>query len=192
MSQGLDRIGWKDLINDLVIRGSGVNAPSYVQIGATGMYAYEFVGTGASFREAFVNFHINHDYLGASDIHFHVHFLTADANAGNVKWYAQVAYAKRDSAAFNLGALVNVNVTIAAAGVQYQHQVAEVVVSAAAGAGGLLDNANFETDGILMVRFYRDPADVADTYGSSVFVLCADCHYQSDHTNTLNKASPFN
>lgn len=191
MAYGLFRLGWNDLINDLVVRGSGAAAPAYAQIGATGMYAYEFVGTGAQLKEAFVNFHVNHDFAPSTDVHFHVHFLTADATAGNVKWYAQVAFAKRDSAAFPLGALINANVTIAAAGVQYQHQVAEVVISQA-GAGALVNNTLFEPDGILMCRFYRDPADAADTYAASVFVLCADCHYQSNHENTLNKATPFN
>ncbi len=182
---------WADLLSDIIIRGTGTAAPPYSQIGATGFYAYEFTGTGVQLKEGFGSYHIGHDYVPGTDIHWHIHWCPADANAGNVKWLVSMAYAKgHNQAAFNFASPITTSVTTAAPGTQYQHMISELVISQS-GAGSLFDNSIFEPDGILKVRFYRDPADGADTYGSSVFVDFCDCHYQSTGIGTKNKAPNF-
>lgn len=179
---------WRDMRDQLTVRATGVAAPNYSQVGATSFYDYEFVGTGTQRKEGRSRFHIDHDYAPGTDLHFHVHWYPADANAGNVKWYASLAYAKgHNQGAFNFGSPILTNVVQAAPAVQYQHMIAEMVISQT-GAGALFNNANFEPDGIIEVMFYRDPADAADTYGSSVYVPYADCHYQSTEIGTKNKS----
>jgi hypothetical protein len=182
---------WADLLSEITIRGSSVAAPAYSQIGFTTYYAYEFLGTGTQIKEGFANYHLGHDYVPGTDIHWHIHWCPADANAGNVKWLVSMAYAKgHNQAVFNLATPITASVTTATPGTQYKHMISELVISQS-GAGPLFNNSVFEPDGIIKIRFYRDPADVADTYGSSAFVEFADCHYQSTGIGTKNKAPNF-
>jgi hypothetical protein len=181
---------WRDLTADLVVRTTGTAAPAYSQIGATVFYAYDFVGA-TTLKEARVNFHLDHDYVAGTDIYFHVHWMPTDTGSGNVKWSADVCYAKgHNQAVFAFASPVSTSVTTAAPTVQYQHMISEMVISQA-GAGSLINNTLFEPDGIIMVRFYRDPTDGADTYGSTAWVNFADCHYQSTGIGTKQKAPNF-
>jgi hypothetical protein len=50
---------------------------------------------------------------------------------------------------------------------------------------------NIEPDSLILVRFYRDPADVADTFGASTWLLSIDCHYLADRFSTPLKSPPF-
>lgn len=193
MAYAIQRLGWKDLTSDIVTRNSGTSTPSYAQIGTTGFFGYEFVGTGVQLKECQTQYHLLHDLpAGGGEIHIHTHWLPATAGTGNVKWNFSLAYAKgHNQAAFNLASPVAVSVTTAAPAVQYQHMISEVVISATGGAGGLFDPTTFETDGILIARIWRDPTDLADTYAASAFVHMIDCHYLSNHSVTLNKQPPF-
>jgi hypothetical protein len=182
--------GWKDLLGDINVRG-GPTSPTYTQIGATNYYAYDFVGA-TLVKSVFCNFHLDHSYKTGTDIYCHMHWMPADTGAGNVKWFFDVAYASGyDRGTFGLASPTTVNVITAAPAVAYRHMISEVVFSNAGGTGGLLANTLFETDGIIMIRAYRDPTDGSDTYTGSAYGLYCDLHFQADKPSTPNRNYPF-
>lgn len=179
-----DRVGpgWRDLVIEMQTRGTGVNDPAWTAWRGN-MFAFEFVGA-VTMKQVWGGFHLDHDYMPNSEIYLHIHYLNAAAGNGTtdaVRWQFEITYAKRDSAAFPATSTVGVTQLISTT--QYRHQVAEVATG--------LTVANFETDGIILCRAFRDPTDPADTYTGSLWGIKLDAHYQTDHYTTPNKASPF-
>jgi hypothetical protein len=186
MSLNVKQAGWKDLVSDIHSRGSGATDPAFTEW-RTGMRAYEFPGSG-SLKEVWLSFHLLHDLHippgGAGAILYpHVHFINSSGGGtGDVKFLMDWCYAKgHNQAAMTAPATISVVQTIS--GTQYRHQIAEY----AAG----IQSVDFETDGILMLRVYRDPGDAADTCTASVWLLFVDLHYLADHETTPNKAPSF-
>ena len=54
-----------------------------------------------------------------------------------------------------------------------------------------IDRSLIETDGLLLVRMYRDPADASDTLSQGPFVHFVDIHMQIDKITTTNRNYPF-
>lgn len=192
MSYLLERIGWNDLLGQLIVKNPGsYNAPSFGLIGGGPMGAYAF--TSPSLKEAFIDFHVDHKYSVGTNMFIHMHWLPNTADAGYfVKWYFQIAYAKGyNRAPMSIGSLIEVDVTTETPGVQYQHMISEVQFSNDGGTGGLLDTNIIETDGIFMVRAYRNANIGSDNYNATVWGLYCDIHFQSDQISTKNRNFPF-
>ena len=187
-----DYLGWKDLTSDLVARG-GTSAPTFNQVGTSGFYAYEF--TGNQLKEIYSNFHVLHDYAPGTDVYIHMHWLMGASGVGGqtVQWFFQAAYAKGyNQGAFNIQTPVNVNVITATSGLPiYEHMISEVQLSNNGGSGGLLNSANLQTDGIIMVHAWRNGAGGSDSWNNSAWGLYMDLHYQVRKNSTLNKNYPF-
>jgi hypothetical protein len=175
--------GWKDLLTNITVRGTGLSAPVFSQIGATDFYAYLFPGTGVQIKEFRINFHIPHDYMPGTAVYIHVHWFPSTADTGNVAWNISYTIAKGfNQAAFNFASPTTVEVIQAAPGVQYQHMIAEMS-DAQAIPGSLI-----ETDSIIACRIWRDPADADDTYAADAFANFVDLHYRTDGLETTDKA----
>lgn len=185
-----DYLGWKDLTSDLISRG-GASAPSYTAVGTSGFYGYEF--TSNTLKEVFANYHILHDYAPRTDMYIHMHWIAPNTTAGNVTWNFQIAYAKGyTQSQFNIQTPTVVTVTTAnPASGAWTHMISEVKFTDIAGASGLINSSNIQTDGVIMVRAYRNGGVTTDTYGSSVWGLFMDLHYQTRKNTTLNKNYPF-
>lgn len=199
--------GWRDLLGEITTRpaaGGGAAAlPDFVAYRGN-VYAYRFGTTAPDnhLHEAFINYHIPHDYVPGSDLHFHIHWSQIVVDTGGTagvpgvaKWYADISYSKghgtAGGAADAFNAPITVSVTQQASTTQYGHMIAEVQFTNAGGTGGLIDSARIEVDGVVMVRLYRDPTDVADTLDQNTFVHYADVHYQSTNMATKQKAPNF-
>jgi hypothetical protein len=183
-------IGWRDLIGSITLRGTpGANSPTWEAItGMTGIYAYSF--SAGTMNEVWVNYHLDHDiYVGAgtgSKIYLHTHWLNAAAapNTGAVRWGFEYTVAKgHQQQAFPATTTVYVNQTCNAT--RYMHHIAEVAV------GDAIDAEALEPDTLILCRIFRDAADAADTCTDKVYLLLADCHYQSNRTTTLRKSPNF-
>ncbi len=179
---------WKDLIGQVIVRGSGANDPTFELItGSTNMFAYSFsAGTMMQFWTAF---HIGHDYAPGTVVYPHVHWLNAAAvpNTGDVRWGFEYAVAKgHQQQAFPLTATTTIYKTQACNATRYMHHVGEVAI------GDAIPATDLEPDSVIYMRIFRDAANVADTCTDKVYVLTADCHYQADTIGTLNKAPNFN
>jgi len=178
--------GWKDIIGQLIPSGGGVS-PSFNVFRGT-LRAYQFtVNDEISFA-----FHIPHDYAPGTDIYVHVHWAHASAavTSGAVTWSIVHSYAKgHNQAAFP--AEKTVTVTQNASTTQYQHMIAEAVVSTSTGGGTatLMDRAVIEPDGLLLVRMFPSANTVNGT--PEPFVFTCDVHYQSTQLPTKNKAPNF-
>jgi hypothetical protein len=184
MSVNIKQIGWKDLVSDIHARGSGANDPTWSQIGATGFWAHSF--SASTMMQVWTTFHIPHDYAPGTNIYLHTHWVQSGTNTGNCVWGFEYAYAKGyDQAAFPFAASTTVRVTAAGSSTPYLHHISEISLA------NSIPSTNIETDGLIHVRVFRDATNGADTLTDSVYLLMADCHYQSSHETTPNKNYPF-
>jgi hypothetical protein len=194
--------GWKDLLGAINTRPTaGAAVPPYNQYGSTGIYGFQF--TDGPVKEAFVEFHLPHDYVPSSDIFIHAHWsqTTVDTGGaasapGNVKWYIDVMYAKGHGTAGGaargaFGTKITTSIVQQGSTTQYGHMVAEVQLSAGSPSAAQIDSDDLEPDGIILCRIYRDNTDVADTLNQAPFLHYVDIHYQSTQLATKNKAPNF-
>ena len=194
LTGGSPGYGWRDLIGEIVVKGSGLTDPDWNTY-RSNIKQYQFKNTGVT--EVTINYHIQHDYKPGSDLYLHVHWsqIVVDTGGtagapGQAKWYFDVSYAKgHQQAAFS--APITTSVTQTASSTQYMHNIAEVQLSASSPSASQLDSDNIEVDGVIIVRLYRDPSDVADTLDQRPFVHYVDMHYQTDRISTKNKAPDF-
>jgi hypothetical protein len=173
--------GYRDMLGQLIVRGSGANDPTWAVYGATAQYAYSF--SAGTMQQFWTEFHIPHDYVPGTDIYLHVHWSNAAAvpNTGNVIWGFQYTYARGyNQQAFP--AESTIKVTQASPAARYQHNIAETTA---------ITIANLEVDGLPLVRVYRDAAAGGDTCTDAVFVHMADVHYQSTNMTTKGRNFPF-
>ena len=148
--------------------------------------------------EAFIEYHMPHDYVPGSDIHLHFHSsqTTVDTGGpasapGDVRWNYELIYAKgHDQAAFPGTAIVGF-VTQTASGTVRKHMVAEKQISAASPASDQMDTNDLEPDGMLLMRVWRDTTDAEDTLNQHPFCHEVDIHYQSTGMATKSKAPNF-
>lgn len=186
--------GWRDLLGVPSVRTPGANDPTWA-VWKGGIRKYQF--SNALMNEMWFSYHIDHDYKIGSDIHIHVHWSQATVDTGGTagapgqaKWYMEVTYAKgHQQQAFVTN--ITTSVTQTASGTQYQHMLGEVQLSASSPTASQLDTDDLEPDGVIEVRLYRDPADVADTLNQTPFLHFVDIHYQADRVNTKNKSPNF-
>ncbi len=199
--------GWRDLLGTINVKGVGGGGaganPDYVIYRGT-LYGYRFGTTAPNnhLHEAFIEYHIPHDYLPGSDLYIHIHWsqTTVDTGGtagvpGNAKWYFDISYADGHGTpggtADPFNAPITVSVTQQGSTTQYGHMIGEVAFTNNGGTGGLIDSNRISVDGLVLVRAYRDPTDVADTLNQDTFVHFVDIHYQSTNTGTKQKSPDF-
>ena len=173
--------GFRDIIGQIELRGSGANDPTFSTYTGTALRAYHF--SASVMQECFFVYHIPHDYVPGTDIYFHMHWSNAAAtpNTGDVIWGFEYTYARGyNQQAFP--ATSTVTVTQACPATRYQHSIAETAA---------VTIANLEVDGLILVRAYRDAAAGGDTCTDAVFGHTADVHYQSTGMATKNRNYPF-
>lgn len=173
--------GWRDITSEIDARGTGANDPTFASYTGTAFYLHSFSAT--VMQQAWVVFHIPHDYVPGTDLYLHTHWSNAAAtpNTGNVVWGFEYSFAKgHNQAAFPASSTVKV--TQACPSTRYLHNIAETAA---------ITIPALEVDGLLMVRVYRDAANVADTCTDAVFMHTVDVHYQSTNMATKGKAPSF-
>lgn len=186
--------GFRDIEGWIKILSPGANDPT-LAVFRDSLRQFSF--SNAAMNEVFVSFHIPHDYVAASDIYLHFHWSQNVVDTGgpagvpgDVKWQAEVSYAKgHDQAAFPASFVTFLTDTASAT--QYQHMISELQLSAAAPSATQIDSDILEPDGLILVRVFRDPTDVADTLDQVPFLHHADLHYQSTNIATKAKAPDF-
>jgi hypothetical protein len=173
--------GWRDITSDIIVKGSGSNDPTWSIYTGTNFSAYQF--SPNTMNQAWVAFHIPHDYVPGTAIHIHAHWSNAAAtpNTGDEVWAFEYSYAKgHQQEAFP--ASNTVTATQASNATRYFHQIAETAE---------LSIAGLEPDGMLLVRVYRDAAAAGDTCTDPVFLHHCDVHYQSTNMATKQKEPNF-
>lgn len=177
---------WHDLHSTIHTDPGSPLAPSFV--------AYRGGVKGRVFDEgdeAYIEFHIPHDYVPGSEVFIHAHWShnAADVTAGTVTWGFELLYAKgHNQDAFDAPILVSVSQ--AASTIQYQHMVAETSITSVSGSGTTFPVASLEPDGVLMCRVYLDSNDMTGT-SPLPFLHFVDLHYQSTNVGTRSKTPNF-
>jgi hypothetical protein len=158
-----------------------------------GIRQYQF--SDVIMNEMWFEYHIDHDIKQNAEMHIHVHWAQKVVDSGGAasapgvaKWYFEMTFAKgHQQQAFP--ATITTSVTQTASTTQYMHNIAEVQIASTSPTATQFDSASIETDGLLLVRLYRTPAD--DTLNQAPFVLNCDLHYEADHVATPQKSPPF-
>lgn len=176
-----DTTVWDDLRIALeAVKLTGSKSPSYERVlndsaESTGVYAYKFSGT--TVNEVFFSAQLPHDYKQGSDIYPHVHFLPVDGNSGNVEFQLEYTWANYTD---DFGA-TNTKTGYEATGERTnQHLICSLESIA---------GTNKTISSVLLCRLYRDPESANDSYGSAVFVLEVDFHYQRDSLGSYEEFS---
>lgn len=154
-----------------------VNAPSLSAFGAAGgLLAYSFTGTGVTVNQVYFAIQIPHSYKLGTNLRPHVHWTPTTTDAGNVVW--QLEYAWQDLGAV-FSAATPIEIIDAAAGVAWEHQLAEFPE---------ISGAGVDLSSMLICRLFRNPAHTSDTYGQDAALLEFDIHFQA---NTLGSREEF-
>lgn len=176
---------WRDLEGQISIRGTGGTNPTFA-VYRGGIRQFRF---GVN-DEAFLEFHMPHDYVPGSEmfLHFHWSHIVDGVTSGSVTWGAEMTYAK----GFNQAAFVApVNLTVSedAPTEQYQHMVTETQMTLSGGSASRIDTDTLETDGLILVRAFLSANTMNG--GALPFLHRVDIHYQSTNIGTKNKAPSF-
>jgi hypothetical protein len=173
--------GWRDLFGSIELRGN--TGPSWL-IWRNGVYAYAFPRNQS--REAFVNFHLNHDYALGTKIFPHLHIgINVNNVSGRVRFGIEYLVAKGHGEGVFLPAnTVYVERDLVGSTDEFRHIVMEVSEEDA------IPPDQLEADSMVLVRVFRD-TNVANNIAADVFCFACDLHYQANRFATINKVPNF-
>lgn len=183
---GFDGMDFDDSViyQDYLVPGTsvraGASAPDFGEV-RDGLYLYGFNGA-ATTEEVHFTVHILHDIHPDCTPTFHVHWTHNQASpSGDVKWQLDYSYADGyGTAAFPAPTTVSVTQTT---GSQYVHMITDD--------DEMEFTSDFEPDGQILCRLYRDPTDAEDTFGSDAFLIGIDMHYRLGQLGTFERNRPF-
>jgi len=180
--------GWQDITASLnSARVAGSKPPTWTAM-IGGIYAWKFSATAEN--EAWISFHMPHDMalsypendgtFVAPKIFPHIHWTPDGTDTGTARFGFEWTYAK-GYALDSFGATATIYVEQAADGTAMKHYIAETADDAA------IQSADFETDGLLLLRIFRDGAHANDTLTDDCWITFMDLHYLSDGLLTVER-----
>lgn len=176
--------GFADLLGDQFSKNTGGTKPTLVAYNGD-VDAWQF----SNGDEAFLTYHIPHDYVPGTDVHLHVHWSqnAAGATGGTVDFKYFAIYAKGHNQASGstftgtpkTATFSSIDINDGSSGLsQYQHHLTEVTISAATATAALFDRDDFEPDGVIELTLEMDATNLTGT-PSDPFIHYADLHYQT-------------
>ena len=144
--------GFADIIGDQFSKNTGGTRPTLTVYNGV-VNAWQF-GNG---DEAFMSFHIPHDYVAGTDLHLHIHWSqnAAGATGGTVDFRYTAIYAKGHNQSSGstftstpkTALFSSIDIDDGGSGLlQYEQFLTEVIISAAGETASLFDRDNFEPD----------------------------------------------
>lgn len=189
-STGTPSYAWHDLHSTLHTDPSNpATAPSFVTYQGNIKSRQFDVGD-----EAFIEFHLPHDYVMGSEIFIHSHWshTSSTVTGGNITWGFELLYAKGHNQQAFSSTPVDVAVLQAAPLIQRQHMVAETSITSESGSATSFPVAVMEPDGILICRVFLDANNIQDSVTQpKPFLHFVDLHYQTTNVGTKNKSPSF-
>lgn len=183
--------GFADILGDQFSKNTGATKPTLVAYNGA-ITCWEF----SAGDEAFVSYHIPHDYVLGTEIFLHIHWShnSALVTGGSVTFKATSIYSKsHDQAPFQSAPAVGTFVGNASV-VQYQQILTEVSYSDGVPTGLKLDTDLLEPDGVIELTFEVDANNITSSAAvPDIFVHFVDVHYQTTGLiGTKSKAPDFN
>ncbi|KKN28257.1 hypothetical protein LCGC14_0856120 [marine sediment metagenome] len=176
--------GFADLLGDQFSKNTGGTKPTLTAYNGA-VDAWQF----SNGDEAFLTYHIPHDYVPSTDIHLHIHWSqnAAGATGGTVDFKYSAIYAKGHNqvsgSAFTSTPITDtfssINIDDSGSGLfRYQQHITEVTISAASATAALFDRDDLEPDGVIELTFEMTTTNLTGT-PSLPFIHFVDIHYQT-------------
>ena len=191
--------GFADIIGDQFSKNTGPTKPTLATYNGV-INAWQF-GDG---DEAYMSFHIPHDYVPGTDIHLHIHWsqTSATATGGTLDFKYTGIYAKSHNQASGstftstpiTATFSTIDINDGGGGLnQYQQFLTEVTISAATATAALFDRDDFEPDGVIELTFEMDANNLTNSVAVlDPFIHFVDIHYQTTGLiGTKDKAPDF-
>ena len=169
--------GFADLLGDQFSKNTGATKPTLAAYNGV-VQAWKF----SAGDEAYITYHIPHDYVLGTDIFLHIHWshIGTFVTGGTLTFKATSVYAKgHNQAAF--AAPVSGTFAGTASTTQYQHILTEVQYSASSPSGLQVDTDLLEPDGVIELTFEVDANNLTVSEGAvpDPFIHYVDVHYQT-------------
>lgn len=169
--------GFADIIGDQFSKNTGATKPTLATYNGA-INAWQF-GAG---DEAYMSFHIPHDYVIGSNVFLHIHWshIGTLVTGGTITFKATSIYSKgHNQAAF--GAPVTGTFNGVPSNTQYQQILTEVQYSDGTPSGLQIDSDLLEPDGVVEMTFELDANNITVSGGGvpDPFVHFVDIHYQT-------------
>lgn len=177
--------GFADLLGDQFSKNTGGTRPTLATYNGA-VEAWQF----SNGDEAFLTYHVPHDYVPGTDIHLHIHWSqnAAGATGGTVDFRYTAIYSKGHNQASGsvftptpkTATFSSININDGGNGLnQYQQHFTEITISAAIETAALFDRDDFEPDGVIELTFELVVSNLTGT-PSTPFVHYVDIHYQTN------------
>ena len=155
--------------NDFNFGGSSLgqlgaaNPDAITLFGSGGIKGYAFNGN-ATTEELHGSGELLHGYEEGQNLYVHAHWMPVDTDAGNVLWQFEYSIA-------NVGEVFPAPTILstpdAASGVVWTHQIIGL---------GIIAGLGLKINAQIMFRFFRDPTEGLDTYGSDAALIGVGIH----------------
>lgn len=183
--------GFADIIGDQFSKNTGATKPTLVAYNGV-INSWQF----AAGDEAYITFHIPHDYVKGTDIFLHIHWshIGTLVTGGTLTFKATSIYSKSHNQAAFPGTPASGTFAGTASTTQYQHILSEVQYSASSPSGLQVDTDLLEPDGVIEMTFEVDANNITVSSGGvpDPFIHYVDIHYQTTGLiGTKDKAPDF-
>ena len=170
--------GFADLLGDQFSKNTGATKPALTAYNGV-VQAWKF----SAGDEAYITYHIPHDYVSGTDIFLHIHWshIGTFVNGGTLTFKATSIYAKGHNQAAFTGTPAAGTFTGTPSTTQYQHILTETQYSASAPSGLQVDTDLLEPDGVIELTFEVDANNLTVSEGAvpDPFIHYVDVHYQT-------------
>ncbi|KKK69610.1 hypothetical protein LCGC14_2932330, partial [marine sediment metagenome] len=154
--------------------------------------------------EAYLTYHIPHDYVAGTDVYLHIHWSqTYDSCTGgtiDMKYSAIYAKGHNQTSGSVFGPATPITDTFSSIDIndgngglnQYQQHLTEAIISAATATLALFDRDDFEPDGAIELTFEMVTNSLTGVAVTDPFIHYVDLHYQTTGLiGTKNKVPDF-
>lgn len=184
---------WRDLIGLIKPDVDKQNSPvlSAFRGGLVREYAY------AVNDKIDCEFHIPHDYAPGTDIYIHVHWgHNGTAISGSNVMTLAYTYADRsDNPTTPFGIEKSQTITVSpniTSHPRWCHSVDEIQLTNSGGSGNMMNTADIEVDGMILVNLTQTTIPtITGGASSDPFIFTVDLHYQSTDIGTKSKIPDF-
>lgn len=169
--------GFADIIGDQFAKNTGATKPALTAYNGV-INSFQFTASD----EAYITYHIPHDYVKGTDIFLHIHWshTSAIVTGGTLTFKATSIYSKAHNQAAFTNPPVSGTFTGTASTTQYQQILSETQYSASSPTGLQVDTDLLEPDGVIELTFEVDANNITSSGAvPDPFIHYVDIHYQT-------------